>query len=65
MGRGVLKKRLRSREGLTGKFVVVPVDVSVRFSPTQPSSPGAGAEESGGWMVGGSSWRHLAKQGEQ
>lgn len=45
---------LRNREGLAGKFVMGPVDTSVRFSPAQPSSPGVVAEESGGWM--GSSW---------
>lgn len=58
-------KRLKSREGLAGKFVMVPVEASVRFSPTQPSHPGTGAEESGGWMVDGSSWMCLEKQRRQ
>lgn len=57
--------RLKSRVGLAGKFVMVPADARVRFSPAQPGSPGAGAEESGGWMVDGSSWMRLGKQGAQ
>lgn len=53
------KKRLRSRESLADKFVMVPVDTNVWFSPAQLSSPGAGAEELG---LDGSFWMCLAKQ---
>lgn len=42
------KKRLRHREGLADTFVMMPVDVSVWFSPAQLSSPGT--EKSNGWM---------------